>query len=853
MSTLYSLKDLEKIDLKCPNEKEYNDPIKMFDENNNKLYAYATLIMMNDLYISAAIVLANTLRKLDTKADLVVLVTHDISDDGKNALRKYYDHVIEVSYIKVYNWRTNIQKHRMYLNYVFTKFHVFNLVQYKKILLIDADALILKKPDHLFSLNTPAGVYLENKNLFMTYDNDGNYILPNNKKIEWYNRFCDCCEHGKVIPKEYTDRVVTIKRNSGIAGGLMLLEPNKNEFVNILRDIKHGKSQQLINKWFVWPEQQYLTYRYSGKWHSINPTFLGLQGYPHWKVLYGLQYAGDKPFTTNSKFDIEQRIAYPDFKLWHAFYAEVLNEHPEFKENIALKEANEMNKYFSYDKSDSFNEYKLSRTKKQSHIKYNTNDISDKLSIDKNTITNNQLNYFHLDSQKPFSAWRYDNTMFNVKLNDYKDMLEQLKHEYKNTKSDYYEKLLNRIHKYNERIDKLELDVNDQDSIALEYTKCRKDIFCLTLWPLAVPHIDKLLDILEKDGNVCYVKKLSLDFITIRNIAYKMYDDFTLNARLEFVDKKLDYANVDRSDNNDIIIILFDNIKGKRISGQGAKYKRYLRYFLLDQLSNKKDYRGNDLLHINDHYYQAVEYSQIFFNNNTINLYKQQKLHRLISDRYKTFMLRFETMRKWSYMNLNQKEISRICFMGGALWYSYGIRPSNDLDCIIINTNKKDKREDEFERLIDNNFVNEKTKFIFADMGIENSKHWNPKWNIKNDKLLESININSFDDIVCNPKYHYYFNGFKFYLVSYEIARKFLRFRSQDIADFTMLYFNFKDVIDDNIQFNEDNKIIKPKYTNSKPHNNHTLNRAMDLIKQRYEYNDYKCININMLKKIFRN
>lgn len=209
MATLYTEEDLKNIIMKCPLESaDYKDPNVMI-QNGNKLYAYATLVMLGDKYVSAAIVLAHSIRKLGSQADLVVLVTPDVSDDGKAVLRKFYDHVIEISYVTIPNWRTKFQKHRKYLELVFTKFHVFDLVQYKKILLIDADALVLQYPDHLFSLNAPAGCFLENKDLIISYDKDGNYVLPKDNIFKWYTKYCDCCGHGKVIPKMYTDRVLT--------------------------------------------------------------------------------------------------------------------------------------------------------------------------------------------------------------------------------------------------------------------------------------------------------------------------------------------------------------------------------------------------------------------------------------------------------------------------------------------------------------------------------------------------------------------------------------------------------------------------------------------------------------------
>ena len=193
MATLISDEEINNIVMKCSNEDEnYKDPISFINLETGKCkYAYVTLVMLGDLYIAGAIVLAYSIRKSGSKVDLVVLVTPDVSLEGKNILGMYFTHIIEIDYVNVPNWRTKKQPHRKYLELVFTKFHLFDLIQYEKVLLIDADALVLKFPDHLFTLNTPAGCFLEDKELLITYDKNGNYILPKDGELKWYKKYCN--------------------------------------------------------------------------------------------------------------------------------------------------------------------------------------------------------------------------------------------------------------------------------------------------------------------------------------------------------------------------------------------------------------------------------------------------------------------------------------------------------------------------------------------------------------------------------------------------------------------------------------------------------------------------------------
>jgi hypothetical protein len=854
MATLFDAKDLEDIDLKCPGESgEYNPPETMTNKYGESMYAYVTLVMLGDSYIPAAIVMAYTLRKLNTLADLVVLVTRDVSSKGINILEHFFDYVKLVSFINVPNWRGRDKKN--YLNFVFTKFKALNLTQYKKVILIDADALILNYPDHLFSLQAPAGVYLDDKKKFITYDSRGNYVLPDNKKIQWYEEYCKCCGHGKIIPKEVTDRILTNKKNSGIGGGLMVLEPKEGELERIIEDVTHGKGKNRVNKFFVWPEQQYLCARYSGKWTSINPVFFGLQGYPHWKVLNGLQYAGDKPFILNSKVSMAERAKYPDFVLWHAYYSEILQQYPILLTNSVLTDVNSMNEYFTrmarpgkeFSGKKLFRSIRSYNKKKYNKLHHNFAMVNNNVS----RITN--ASYFHVDVSKPYNH-KDVNIMYNIKQNDYGALLNKL-HDYtQNMKTDYFTKLRDNYKKSEKtnKINELNLSDIEKDCLATHYTMCRKDMFIITLWPKALKETDtnKIIKQLENDGDVCYVRELEVNYNCLRNLLFYMYRDFTMKDRRNFVDKKMSYIEATIDSPNKIIVLLFDNVKHKKISGQGSEYKRVLRK-LLSEVSSKGKIWGNDLLHINDYHSEAVEYCQMLLNKNSRKILSLRKLNRTFGDMYKTFFSRFNTLRKWCYTMIDREKMMRFCLLGGVLWYILGVRPANDIDGIVINTNNNTEDDKEFEKLIYSTFVDNKTKIEFADMGLIDSKHFLDSWTKKNNELLDAIKVCSFDELTMNPEHHFYFGGLKIINIEYEIARKFIRMRGQDVADFAVMYFKFKDIVQTTIQMDSTNRIIYPKYSGTMHDNIGTVKKAMKLIKQRYYNNDYRELSENIIRKMF--
>jgi hypothetical protein len=783
-------KDMEKIDsiiLKCENENEdYPIPDKMRDSNGNNIYAYVTLVMLGDAYIPAAIVLAQSLINTGSQADRVVLVTNDVTEEGKQILRMFFNHVIPITYIEIPNWRTEKQTWRKYLNLVFTKFHVFNLTQYKKIILIDADALILKHPDHIFSLDAPAGCFLEDKDLFIFYNEDGSYKLPDGP-IPWYEKFCDIAPHGSLIPKEFTERIRTNFKNSGIGGGLMLLEPKLGEFDDIIHNISSGEMKHLIEKKFVWPEQQYLTLRYSGLWHNINPRFFGLQGYPHWKVLYGLQYGGDKPFQLNSKMPMEERLKYDDYILWHDIYREILNAKPELLDSSILKEVNQLASLFLKNK-------KISRAN-FNQIEYKGNEYDEyysrfnlKLIYSNDPIHRTLQSYYHSDRFSTYNGLNPDVMFPDVDEYDYLKPISLLNEFYGD--NNYYESILKDDITFDKRgLHKFNYFDNDiRDEIMLQYVKCRKDMFIITLWPLAhelgMDKINDFIKTLENLGIVAYVKTIGVNKNTIKNLMFWMYNEFTFQARIDFIKEKLEYSHVLES-NNPVTFIFFDNTKKLQIAGQNSKDKRMLRDKMLRILNmhEDKNIRGNDVIHINDYFYQTVEYSQMILNKNTLDVLKEQSVEKMINGFFSDSNLKYQTFRNAIYSNFSLLEISRIIIIGGLILYAYGLRKFTDIDGIFTGIDKSSESEYEkyLESIIYDNFVSKDTKIPFIDLQKENSQHWKESFNEKNKEIFDAVNIKSTIDLVTNPSNHFYFQGIKLYKINTEMIKKFMRIRDSNI------------------------------------------------------------------------
>jgi len=377
----------------------------------------------------------------------------------------------------------------------------------------------------------------------------------------------------------------------------------------------------------------------------------------------------------------------------------------------------------------------------------------------------------------------------------------------------------------------------------------------MTLWPVASAYIDKVIEFLNEDGNVYYYKTLNLSYKASRNLAFNMYSDFTIKDRYTFIDKKLEYANISTSNPNNIIgIILYDNVNNKHLAGQGSSYKKSIRAYILKLLKDNqidiKNIRGNDLIHINDFYYQTIEYGQTYFNKNSLDLLNKQNIDRMYTYRFNRAFLKYQTLKKWMYTNLNATEIIRLCLFGGSVLYTYGLRPANDLDGLILNTYKETEADNRLESLIYKYFVNEETKYLFSDIDIVDSAHWKPQWTDKNKELSTILKVSSLDEIVMNPQHHYYYNGIKLWLFDYELVKKFIRFRAQDIADFAIIlkHFNY---ITSNLSLNDNKQLIIPSYAGQIKNIKYTFSKALQLIHERYSAEDYKDITFDTLNSIF--
>ncbi len=300
------------------------------------MHAFVTFLMQNDSYLPGALLQAYGLRRQKVRADLLCMVTDEITPAARQALGLLFDRVMEVE--KIYAPHKRVGK-RPYIPYVFTKLHALRLGKegdlggaYDKVAILDADLLPIKRYNSLFRLPAPAGTINERKTHVMEWGADGNFIIPESVARDgawnWHRIYADC-PHGRPIPKEITDRAANDPTNMGVIGSLLLIEPSLAEYEAIRQDLLRPSVQQLVGDAFDWPEMQYLTLRWSGQWTNIDLRYHSLNGYPDLAVLYGIHYTGFKPWQFRKEGSMKRYGRRADFQYWFATYRRMTDAIPD--------------------------------------------------------------------------------------------------------------------------------------------------------------------------------------------------------------------------------------------------------------------------------------------------------------------------------------------------------------------------------------------------------------------------------------------------------------------------------------------------------------------------------------------
>jgi lipopolysaccharide biosynthesis glycosyltransferase len=192
-------------------------------------------------YVRGALGLGQALQRTSAQHDKVMMYTDDVPQPILDCIRKSgFWKLRNVSYLRGCDTLGDMRR----WSGVFTKFRLFGLTEYKKVLFLDLDMLILENIDELFDLDPPAAMMKGRRNPEHGEPINGRLFFPG----DYWNE-----PHG------------------GINAGLMLLEPNEQIHAQIELEVRDESHPEHI--YCCGPEQEYLSRFYADRWTHISGKY----------------------------------------------------------------------------------------------------------------------------------------------------------------------------------------------------------------------------------------------------------------------------------------------------------------------------------------------------------------------------------------------------------------------------------------------------------------------------------------------------------------------------------------------------------------------------------------------------
>ncbi|CAD7699778.1 unnamed protein product [Ostreobium quekettii] len=290
--------------------------------------AYAVLVMRGDKYALGAAVVAYQLKQLNARADVVCLVTREVSPEARQALSTVFDAIYECPLVQFDCIEMTTQKQRDFygewISESFTKWNVLLLTMYKKVLLVDADLLPLTNIDNLFTLNAPAATF--SSPWSSEYKGGGGYDDPYKGLV-----------HGRSVDQQMIFSAIdaSLRYDKGGKGSyvglgsLVLVEPSADQFQSLLAFVSARQPFGVPGCHSGFDEQSIVFYfnahHPNRGWTHISQEYNCLAWHRKW--IRGAQpkcyhYFNEKPWTQHPQ-------SYEDVPVWYDAAAGLRKSHPE--------------------------------------------------------------------------------------------------------------------------------------------------------------------------------------------------------------------------------------------------------------------------------------------------------------------------------------------------------------------------------------------------------------------------------------------------------------------------------------------------------------------------------------------
>lgn len=341
----------------------------------------------------------------------------------------------------------------------------------------------------------------------------------------------------------------------------------------------------------------------------------------------------------------------------------------------------------------------------------------------------------------------------------YRPLITRLKNYYKSVKDSYYKTLYKHVEKYFDKPYPILTSTKWTDEMMLQYTKCRPNIKLLLLWKNSTSNkqIQTLFKLIkDNEGHIYYRKQFTLTKNGIDTLYFQLTKKSTAPPKLKIGGDQL------------ITAILYELPSSKKIN-----LKPPLKTHII----------------INN----PIQVTQLIFNKNSIDFLNNQLLKRHI-DMTTTKQKNMINTYKSYIKNLQPIDQIRAMLFSSSVLYMYGVRQMGDIDAYIVNLSAKSPSSSTTLKVI-----NALKKEPDTDISLKGTDGWESYWEKYLNKFATIIGSNNFNNLVLDPKYHFYTNGVKLITLKADIQKRLLRLRPQAYAD----------IIAINILFNYDIKLPK--------------------------------------------
>lgn len=171
--------------------------------------------------------------------------------------------------------------------------------------------------------------------------------------------------------------------------------------------------------------------------------------------------------------------------------------------------------------------------------------------------------------------------------------------------------------------------------------------------------------------------------------------------------------------------------------------------------------------------------ASVFFCESTIKFLELQNFDFFLTKDNEASKKMFLKYRNWINQNIDIKDRSQFMLFSSIVLYLLGHRSINDLD-LYVHTVHNDIIA-KLDELKSNELFN------FLEFRVKNTSNWPNYWNTWLDSWAQKSGAKYFEEILGNPKFHFYFLGIKVISLHCDVVRRIERNRPRAIADLISL------------------------------------------------------------------